>query len=138
MAWALFNLGRREEASATIEKLLKDYPEDTGGVFTSIQAVLAASAGEQHLAEAKIESAVKRGKGYGHFHHTAYQIACAYAAMNKPEQAIKWLQAAADDGFPCLPLFETDRNLETIRKDPKFVSLLNRLRQQWEGYGKTL
>ena len=138
MAWALFNLGRREEASATIEKLLKDYPEDTGGVFTSIQAVLAASAGEQHLAEAKIESAVKRGKGYGHFHHTAYQIACAYAAMNKPEQAIKWLQAAADDGFPCLPLFETDLNLETIRKDPGFVSLLNRLRQQWKDYGKTL
>lgn len=28
--------------------------------------------------------------------------------MNKPEQAIKWLQAAADDGFPCYPLFESD------------------------------
>ena len=37
--------------------------------------------------------AVERGKGFGHFHHTAYYIACAYALMNKPEQAIKWLES---------------------------------------------
>ncbi|MEP6602188.1 MAG: winged helix-turn-helix domain-containing protein, partial [Nitrospirota bacterium] len=45
IAWALFNLGRKEEASATLEQLLRDYPEDSGGLFTSVQAVLAASAG---------------------------------------------------------------------------------------------
>ena len=32
VAWALFNLGRREEASATLKQLLKDYPEDSGGL----------------------------------------------------------------------------------------------------------
>jgi TolB-like protein/lipopolysaccharide biosynthesis regulator YciM len=134
IAWALFNLGRPTDASATLDKLLKDYPEDTGGVFTSIQAVLAASAGEQLLAEAKIKSAVERGKGYGHFHHTAYQIACAYALMNKPAQAIKWLEAAADDGFPCYPLFDRDTNLDSLRQDERFVTLLIKLKQQWEHY----
>lgn len=39
-AWALFNLGRTAEASAMIEQLLKDYPQDSGGLFTSVQAVL--------------------------------------------------------------------------------------------------
>src|SRR5215469_17816202 len=30
IAWALFNLGRTEEASALLEQLLRDYPEDSG------------------------------------------------------------------------------------------------------------
>ena len=136
-AWALFNLGRKDEASATLEKLLKDYPEDTGGVFTSVQAVLAASAGQGRIAENKINVAVEKGKGYGHFHHTAYHIACAYALMNKPEQAIKWLQAAADNGFPCYPLFERDTNLDSLRQDARFVTFLAKLRQQSE-YFRTI
>ena len=74
------------------------------------------------MAEEKIKSAVERGKGFGHFHHTAYHIACAYALMNKPEQAIKWLEVAAEDGFPCYPLFERDTNLDNLRQDPRFVS----------------
>ncbi|HYE14565.1 MAG TPA: protein kinase [Pyrinomonadaceae bacterium] len=134
IAWALFNLGRKEEAAATLEQLLRDYPEDTGGVFTSMQAVLAASAGQERMAEDKIRSAVEKGKGFGHFHHTAYHIACAYALMDKPEQAIKWLEAAAEDGFPCYPLFERDTNLDNLRQDARFVTFLTKLRQQWEHY----
>ncbi|MDQ2920066.1 MAG: winged helix-turn-helix domain-containing protein [Acidobacteriota bacterium] len=133
-AWALFNLGRKEESSATLEQLLKAHPEDTGGVFTSIQAVLAASAGQERVAEDKIKSAIEKGKGFGHFHHTAYHIACAYALMNKPEPAIKWLEVTADDGFPCYPLFERDSNLGNLRQDARFVAFLAKLRQRWEYY----
>jgi tetratricopeptide (TPR) repeat protein len=134
IAWALFNLGRKEEASATLEQLLRDYPKDSGGLFTSVQAVLAASTGRERIAEDKIKSAVERGRGFGHFHHTAYHIACAYALMNKPEQAIKWLEVAADDGFPCYPLFERDTNLDNLRQDVRFVRFLAKLRRQWEYY----
>ncbi|MCA1605753.1 MAG: tetratricopeptide repeat protein, partial [Acidobacteria bacterium] len=133
-AWALFNLGRKEEASAMIEQFLRDYPEDSGGLFTSIEAVLAASVGQERWAEEKIKLAIERGKGFGHFHHTAYHIACAYALMNKPEQAIKWLEAAAEDGFPCYPLFERDGNLDNVRQDARFVTLMAKLRRQWEYY----
>ena len=132
MAWALFNLGKKEEALALLEQLLKDHPEDTGGVFTSIQAVLAASSAQDWVAEQKIKSAIEKGKGFGHFHHTAYQIACAYALLNKPEPAIKWLEAAAEDGFPCYPLFERDTNLDNLRQDARFVAFLAKLRLQWE------
>ena len=134
IVWALFNLGRKEEASATLEQFLRDYPEDNRGLYTSLQAVLAASDGQERLAEEKINLAVKRGKGFGHFHHTAYHIACAYALMNKPEQSIKWLESAAANGFPCYPLFERDKNLDNLRKDARFVTLLSQLRQQWEAY----
>jgi TolB-like protein/Tfp pilus assembly protein PilF len=134
MVWALFNLGRKEEASATVEQFLRDYPEDNGGLFTSLQAVLEASAGQERRAEANIKLAIERGKGFGHFHHTAYYIACAYALMNKPEQAIKWLEVAAGDGLPCYPLFETDPNLNNLRQDAGFVTFLAKQRQQWEYY----
>jgi TolB-like protein/Tfp pilus assembly protein PilF len=133
-AWALFNLGRTEEASATIEQLLRDYPQDSGGLFTSVQAVLAASVSDERSAETKIKLAVERGKGFGHFHHTAYHIAIAFALMNKREQAIHWLEAAAVDGFPCYPLFERDANLDSLRQDARFIKFMAKLSQQWADY----
>ena len=135
-AWALFHLGRKEEAAARVEQYLRNNPKDEGGVVTSMKAILAAAAGNEGEAKEAIKSAVEIGKGFLHFHHTAY-IACAYALMNKPEQAVTWLQAAADDGFPCYPLFENDPSLNQIRKDQRFIALMARLKQQWEHYQAT-
>lgn len=131
---ALFNLGRKEEAAATLEKFLHDYPDDNRGLFTSLQAVLAASDGQQRVAEEKIRLAIERGKGFGHFHHTAYHIALAYAIMNKQTEAVKWLESAAAEGFPCYVLFETDRNLDNLRQHARFKALMAKLKQQWQYY----
>jgi TolB-like protein/Tfp pilus assembly protein PilF len=135
-AWVLFNLGKRGEASAMINQLLRAYPEDDGALFVSMQAVFATSAGEEAVAETKIQEAISKGSGFGHFHHSAYHIAIAFALINKPEQAMKWLDFAATDGFPCYPLFETDINLLNLRADPHFVDFMAKLRQQWLGYGE--
>jgi serine/threonine-protein kinase len=137
-AWALYNLGRKDGASVALQQLLKLHPEDSGGLYTSLEAVLAASAGQEALAEAKINSAIEKGKGFGHFHHTAYQIACAYALMDKTELGIQWLKASADDGFPCYPLFEHDTNLDKLRHDARFVEFLDDQKQQWESYMSSL
>jgi TolB-like protein/DNA-binding winged helix-turn-helix (wHTH) protein/Tfp pilus assembly protein PilF len=133
-AWVLFNLGKSDEASALIDQLLKDFPEDDGALFISMQALLAASAGQKSVAEAKIEVAIRTGKGFGHFHHSAYHIAIAFALMNQPSQAVKWLDFASVDGFPCYPLFETDTNLSKLRQDSHFVEFMTKLRQQWVSY----
>jgi hypothetical protein len=77
---------------------------------------------------------MERGKGFGHFHHTAYNIACAYAVLKKAEETVYWLQAAADGGFPCYPLFENDPYLDNLRKDPAFIALMAKLKEQWESY----
>lgn len=131
-AWSLVNLDRTNEAATLLEKLIAESPEDTGGVLTSIEAVLAASNRDEGLAEEKIRLAIERGQGFGHFHHTAYHIACAYARMNQRVEAIKWLESAANDGFPCYPMFEQDPNLASLRGDPAFLELLERLKQQLE------
>jgi len=131
---ALFNLGRKDEAAATLDKFVKDYPEVNRGLFASLQAVMAASAGQPRVAEEKIKFAIERGKGFGHFHHTAYHIACAYAIMNKPDEAIKWLESAADDGFPCYVLFQRDHNLDSLRQDERFKAFMEKTKEHWEKY----
>jgi hypothetical protein len=46
------------------------------------------------------------------------------------------LKVAAEDGFPCYPLFERDANLDSLRQDARFISFMMKLRQQWEYYRK--
>lgn len=58
--------------------------------------------------------------------------------MNKPEQAVQWLESTADGGFPCYPLFEKDPSLNNVRKDQRFINFMARLKQQWERYNSSL
>ncbi|HSP62506.1 MAG TPA: protein kinase, partial [Pyrinomonadaceae bacterium] len=137
-ATALFRLGRNEEATQLLDDYLQKYPQDAGGVGTSVKAMMLAKAGKYRDAEAAIQRSIEIGGGFGHFHHAAYNIASAYALMNRPELAIKWLQTAADDGFPCYPLFANDTNLESLRKDDRYIAFMAKLKQQWEHYQATL
>jgi tetratricopeptide (TPR) repeat protein len=135
---ALFRLGRNQEASAVIEQFLKSYPNDEGGLVTSVKAMMLAKAGKEREAEDAIQHAIEIGRGYAHFHHTSYSIASAYALMNRPTEALKWLEVTADEGFPCYPLFESDANLNNLREDARFISFMAKQKQQWEHYSATL
>jgi tetratricopeptide (TPR) repeat protein/predicted Ser/Thr protein kinase len=135
---ALFRLGRNEEASGVIEQFLKSYPNDEGGLVTSVKAMMLAKAGKEREAEGAIQRAIEIGRGYAHFHHTSYSIASAYALMNRRDEALKWLLVTADEGFPCYPLFKGDTNLDNLRKDPRFISFMANMKQQWEHYNATL
>jgi DNA-binding winged helix-turn-helix (wHTH) protein/TolB-like protein len=138
-SWVLFQLGKKDEASARIEEALRDDSQDLeGGVLTAMQAIFAAAAGQRHKAVQSIGRAAEIGQGYGHFHHTAYAIASAYALLNEHEQAIRWSQRAADDGFPCYPLFDHDPNLDHLRQDPRFIAFMAKLKEQWEHYRAVL
>jgi tetratricopeptide (TPR) repeat protein/tRNA A-37 threonylcarbamoyl transferase component Bud32 len=134
MADALVHLGRLKEAEALADDYLKEYPTDEGGNVTSVKAILLAKAGKQQEAEETIRRAIEIGTGYGHFHHTAYNIASAYAIMNDRDQALKWLQDTADDGFPNYTYFERDSNLDNLRSDHRFVEFMTKLKAQMEKY----
>ena len=135
---ALFELGRKKEASTLISEFLRTEPQDEGGVVTAMQALLLADSGRRSDAEQMIQVAIKKGEGFGHFHHTAYGVGSAYALMNEPQQALKWLQMAADDGFPCYPMFENDPILNNLRRDPHFIEFLAQQKRQWDQYRATL
>ena len=131
-SFALQHLGRRREAQERIDTLLKANPLDPGGSLTAMQALLAADGGDVPLASRKIQEAIAKGKGYQHFHHVAYAVASAYALLDRHGQALQYLRLAADDGFPCYPLFEHDSNLDHLRTDPGFLNFLAEQRKQWD------
>ena len=137
-AHTLFQLQRDAEATAVIDKFLKDYPQDEGGVGTSVKAIILARAGRRREAEEAIQRAIAIGQGFGHFHHTAFNLASAYALLDDADAAVKWLQVAASDGFPCYPLFDSDPNLRSLHTNEAYIVFMNKLKQQWERYAATL
>jgi DNA-binding winged helix-turn-helix (wHTH) protein/Tfp pilus assembly protein PilF len=134
LAEVLVQSGRANEAELIVDDYLRRFPQDEGGSFTSVKALLHAKAGRQAEAEETIRRADEIGRDYGHFHHTAYNIASAYAAMNEPEAAVQWLERAADTGFPNYLYFQTDPNLEPMRTHPKFIEFMEKLRSRWERF----
>jgi serine/threonine protein kinase/tetratricopeptide (TPR) repeat protein len=137
-AWTLFLTGRSEEASTVIEDYLRRHPEDRGGVITGARALLRAKAGDRRGAEEDMRRAEQLGQGFGHFHHTAYSIAEAYALLRQPSLAVQWLRRATDDGLPCYPLLANDPNLDNLRQDPRFLALMVDLKAQWERWKAVL
>lgn len=138
MATVLFKLGRTREASDLVNEFLRSNPDDEGGVCTSVKAMILASENKKEEAVAAIKRANEIGRTFGHFHHTAYNIASAYALLKMPEEAVKYLQLAADEGFPCYPLFENDSVFKGISDDPAYVALMAKMKKQWEIYNNTL
>jgi serine/threonine protein kinase len=65
-------------------------------------------------------------------HHVASSLGGVWAQLGDAQASVKWLQLAADTGFPAYPWFVRDPMLDPIRADPAFVSLLERLRQRHE------
>jgi TolB-like protein/class 3 adenylate cyclase len=131
MASALFYAGRTNEARARIEEAKAKYKDD-GGIMTSMQALFLAAAGDKTQAKEKINEAIKIGQGFGHFHHTTHVIASAYALMDEPDLAMKWLNYTAENGYPNLTWFERDPNLDKLRKDPRFIEFLEKLSPRFE------
>jgi tetratricopeptide (TPR) repeat protein len=133
VAFALFDEGHAQAAQERIDKAWAQHT-DEGGVMAATQAVFLAAAGDKVQALQKIDQAIKDGQGFGHFHHTTYAIASAYALLRENDQALKWVTYTADNGFPNLPWFERDPILANLRNDPRFIEFLKGLRPRFERF----
>jgi len=138
VAWGLLYLGRDKEAADLMEHYLRDHPEDRGGVVTSTRAILEAKRGDASRADADIRTAIEKGRGFIHFHHTAYNIASVYALLGRPARAVYWLRQTAEGGWPCYPYFARDPNLDRVRRDSEFVAFMKQLKAQWQREQETL
>ena len=129
-AEVLIQSGRAAEAEEIVDTHLDRYPQDEGGSFNSVKALLLAKAGKPAEAETLIGRAEEIGSDFGHFHHTAHNIASAYTAMGWPTDALKWLEKAADSGFPNFTYFRVDPNLDALRGQAEFVELIEKMETQ--------
>jgi tetratricopeptide (TPR) repeat protein len=127
-AFALFRLGKREDAWLHLRRAQAKYPNDPSGALSGIEAMLLAES-EPLKAQALIEKVAKR-KAVNPSHHAAYFAAIAWARMGRAQEAVESLREAAETGFPCYPLFARDVNLDPIRQDPHFQAFLADMQKQ--------
>ncbi|GFH24842.1 uncharacterized protein HaLaN_22708 [Haematococcus lacustris] len=57
---------------------------------------------------------------------TQYNVACCYAMLGQVDEGLKSLQAAMSAGFDSYDQIRRDKNLEALRKSPKFQVLMDK------------
>jgi tetratricopeptide (TPR) repeat protein len=57
----------------------------------------------------------------------AYEIAQSYALRAEKDQAFKWLGRAYENGEAQITLMRSDRALQSLRQDPRFTELLDKM-----------
>jgi len=61
-----------------------------------------------------------------------YNLACSYALVGRPEAALAALRAAVELGYDDADHMSQDKDLESIRSDKRFQSLLRKVRRRRE------
>ena len=133
-AWALLTVGRLDDARRAVElELASDRFSQFG--LARVKSLLDALQGDMPSAKAAIPSLLSRHPVKDpYYHHTAYLVACIYAAEANSAEAVKWLREAVATGFLVYPLFERDALLDKIRKAPEFVQFMTELKATVDGY----
>jgi serine/threonine-protein kinase len=131
-AHCLLRLGRRDEATALVEKTSRQFPNEV--LFFPLRGVIAASVRDGARARQQIQLTIQNKKSFVHYHHAQYDIACIHALLGEKDDALRWLADAAHNGFPCHGFFETDPLLESIRGEARFRNLMSELREECAGY----
>ena len=65
-------------------------------------------------------------------HHVAYSVGVAYAQLDMPDEAVRWLSKSRQDGFPCYPWFALDPLLSKLKERRAFQVFLDDFRESWE------
>ena len=66
--------------------------------------------------------------GLGHRQATCmYNVACGYALLNDKENALFWLDRALGGGFDQINLLNEDSDLDSLRSDPRFKNIVQRV-----------
>ena len=62
-----------------------------------------------------------------------YNVACAHAMLNHRDAAFEWLAKAAEAGFEMGNYIEEDKDLDSLRSDPRFKRFLEMASDQHKG-----
>jgi tetratricopeptide (TPR) repeat protein len=122
LAQALYYLGEWTQAEAMLRGL-RGSAQSEQRARAMLSSFLAAR-GERRAALALV------GEVLSHpyrDHHVAYSLGAAYAGLERPGDAFRWLREAAASGFLCRSWYATDPLLEPLRTMREFPALLSQV-----------
>jgi adenylate cyclase len=53
-----------------------------------------------------------------------YNVACGYARLGEKDRAFEWLERAQKEGFALSTYLRRDEDLDSLRDDPRFATVL--------------
>ncbi|MDQ3220629.1 MAG: protein kinase, partial [Acidobacteriota bacterium] len=121
--------GDTQDAVDLMAKVLEENPQMDG--IRPLYAIYLAGAGRAEDAKAQLTEdvvAISRAD-----HDMAYWVASTYALLGDMEAAFKWLNRAVRLGNENKPHFEHDRNLNSLRDDPRFAEIIGKMGKQEKG-----
>lgn len=123
-ALALYYTGQTDAAVQLMQQVLKRNPEMHGG--RPFLAIFLSAQGKHEEALAQLTNGVKRNGQVDA--DIAYLIASVYALEDLRQEAFEWLARAIALGNENRPCFENDPNWALLRDDPRFITLLAKIR----------
>jgi len=128
LAVALFNQGMLDDAQALLEDVLRQNPH-FDGVLPLLGWCLSLR-GQHEEARALISDRVREVAAADN--DISLWLASFYAMEGMTEEALEWVRRAVSIGNENYPLISQTRKLDGLRADPRFVEILEELRQRWE------
>ena len=126
---SLRSLGRVADAEATqrrgvhlAEKHLELNPDDARALYLSAGALMQLGEPARALDWASRALALDPEDS-----GVLYNVACVYALGGQTDEAIACLEKAVQNGFGHRAWLENDSDFDSLRGDPRFVTLLERL-----------
>ncbi len=116
----LYYQGRSEEAIEMMDKVLQENPR-MDGIRPLYAEILAGSGFPEEARGQLTEDALALSRAD---HDMAYWVGSTYAMLGETDLAFKWIKKAIKLGNQNKPYFETDKNLTSIRNDPRWAELM--------------
>jgi len=110
------------KAAAIYRQLVEDDPQDAASWY-GLGLALHAQGRYAEAAPAHRRAA----EGSWRAHHAYYNLACAYAMLGLPDQALDALDRAVAAGFANREWIAHDVQLDAIRDDPRFRAVVDRI-----------
>lgn len=113
----------RGDCAAAAERLQWSY---LGGWWAGAAVRSLLCAGRREAARLAVDSMVAAARGPGYFNATA--VAKGYVGLGDTDEAFRWLERAYEERTVWLIYLPSDAEYAPLRGDPRYASLLQRMR----------
>jgi len=130
-ARVLYYRGEIDAATRILQTVLQRHPQMDG--MRPILAICLSAQGQHTKANEQLTHKVRQVAEADY--DISYWLASAYLLQGRQVEALRWLETAIGLGNENVPWFESDPNWTDMHQDPRFVELMNKIKNHREQPG---